>query len=91
MDIGFLWDEDKYDLVRRTHDVSFHEVVSCFDDERVIEVDDPQGHPDRFMMVAQSAGRRVLQVVVSEQDLPLYRIITAFDAAQAWLDEYRNG
>lgn len=37
MDIGFLWDEDKYELVRREHDVAFHEVVSCFDDERVLE------------------------------------------------------
>lgn len=90
MDVGFLWDEDKYELVRREHNVAFHEVVSCFDDERVLEVDDPQGHPDRFMLVAETAARRVLQVVVSEQDLPIYRIITAFDAAKAWLDEYNN-
>lgn len=91
MDVGFLWDEDKYELVRRQHNVAFHEVVSCFDDDRVIEVDDPQGHPDRFMLVAQTAAQRVLQIVVSERDLPVYRIITAFDAAKAWLDEYQNG
>lgn len=42
------------------------------------------------MLVAQTASRRVLQVVVSERDLPVYRIITAFDAANAWLDEYEN-
>lgn len=91
MDVGFLWDEDRYRRVRQQHDVAFHEVVSCFDDERVIEVDDPQGHAERFMLVAQTAGQRVRQVVISEQDLPLYRIITAFDAAKAWLDEYHNG
>lgn len=91
MDIGLLWDENKYQLVRQQHDVAFHEVVSCFEDDRVLEVDDPQGHPDRFMLVAQTPAQRVLQIVVSERDLPVYRIITAFDAARAWLDEYQNG
>ncbi len=90
MDIGFVWDEAKCAAVRVSHDVSFYEVVSCFDDARVLEVDDPQGHPDRFMLVAQTAAGRVLQVVVSEEALPLYRIITAFDAGGAWLAEYRN-
>lgn len=90
MDIGFVWDEDKYALVVEKHDVTFHEVVSCFDDEAVLEVDDPQGHADRFMLVARTASQRVLQIVVSESELPIYRIITAFDAAGAWLDEYSN-
>ena len=90
MDIGFVWDENKYAAVKAAHGVSFHEAVSCFDDGLVLEVDDPQGHADRFMMVAQTAAGRVLQVVVSEEALPLYRIITAFDAGGAWLAEYRN-
>lgn len=90
MDIGFIWDEDKYAAVRASHGVWFHEVVSCFDDPSVLEVDDPQGHRDRFMLVARTAAGRVLQLVVSEEALPVYRVITAFDAASAWLAGYHN-
>ncbi len=68
----------------------FFRYISCFDDELVLEGDDPQGHENRFMLVAQTAAGRVLQVVVSERELPLYRIITAFDAGGAWLAEYEN-
>ncbi|MDX2042255.1 MAG: hypothetical protein SF097_13455 [Acidobacteriota bacterium] len=31
---------------------------------------------------------RLLIVVYTEQDLPLYRIITVFDAEGRWIDEY---
>jgi uncharacterized DUF497 family protein len=30
MDIGFVWDETKYQAVRKKHHVQFYEVVSAF-------------------------------------------------------------
>ena len=91
MDIGFLWDERKYSDVARRHGVLLHEVVSAFDDGRGYEVPDPAGHVDRFILVAATATGRVLFIVVSEEALPLYRLITAFDADGSWLDEYQEG
>jgi uncharacterized DUF497 family protein len=90
MDLGFIWDQRKYREVVRRHDVRFHEVVAAFDDLRGYEVPDPAGHDDRFVLIAGTRDGRVLFIVVSEDDLPLYRIITAFDAEGRWLDEYEK-
>ena len=32
MDIGFVWDETKYQTVIKQHNVNFYEVVAAFDD-----------------------------------------------------------
>jgi len=90
MDLGFIWDEQKYRRVIKRHGVMFFEVVSAFDDARGYEVPDPAGHDDRFVLVAGTDEGRVLFIVVAEEDLPLYRIITAFDAEGSWLDEYEK-
>ena len=31
MDIGFIWDEDKYQDIQKRYDIQFYEVVSAFD------------------------------------------------------------
>ena len=89
MDIGFVWDEEKYQEVRAAHQVQFYEVVSAFDDPNGYEVADPAGHEDRWMWIGLTAGGRILAVICSEEELPLYRLITAFDAEGRFLDEYR--
>ncbi len=33
MDIGFVWDEKKYQAVVKAHNVKFYEVVAAFDAE----------------------------------------------------------
>ena len=88
MDIGFVWDETKYRKVVADHNVRFYEVVAAFDDPNGYEVPDPAGHPERWLWVGRTAQDRVLVVVYSEDDLPLYRLITAFDAEGSWLNEY---
>ena len=80
MDIGFVWDENKYREVQEKHEVQFYEAVAAFDDPNGFEVPDPEGHEDRWMWIGATAAGRVLVVVYSEEDLPLYRFITAFDA-----------
>jgi uncharacterized protein len=88
MDIGFIWDQNKYQVVVKEHKVKFYEVVSAFDDQNGYEVPDPSGHEDRWMWVGKTINNRILVVIYSEEDLPLYRIITAFDAERRWIDEY---
>ena len=36
MDIGFIWDEDKYQQVRKEHEVEFREVVWALEGSRRI-------------------------------------------------------
>ena len=91
MDIGFVWDEDKYQEVQQRHHVQFDEAVSAFDDPNGYEIADPTGHEGRWMWVGSTAGGRIVAVFYSEEELPLYRLITAFDAEGRWLDEYRDG
>ncbi|QTA87038.1 BrnT family toxin [Desulfonema magnum] len=90
MDIGFVWDETKYKAVIKKHNVRFYEVVSAFDDPEGYEVSDPAGHEDRWLWVGQTHQYRVLTVICTEEELPLYRIVTASDAEGRWPDEYRR-
>lgn len=88
MDIGFIWDEDKYQEVQRKHNVKFYEAVAAFDDPKGYETLDPAGHEDRWMRVGITANGRVLALVCSEEDAPLHRLITAFDAKGEYLNGY---
>ena len=88
MDIGFIWDDTKYKAVVKKHKVLFFEVVAAFDDPNGYEVTDPANHEDRWLWIGKTPWDRFLAIVYSEQDLPLYRIITAFDAQGRWINEY---
>ena len=88
MDIGFIWDENKYQEVQRKHSVQFYEVVSAFDDPNGYEIPDPTEHEDRWMWVGKTVDNRVLAIVFSDQELPIHRLITAYDAERRLLDEY---
>lgn len=90
MDIGFIWDEDKYRKVKRDHNVKFYEAVAALDDPKGYETLDPAGHEDRWMSVGATANGRVLALVYPEEDSPLYRLITAFDAEGRFLNEYSH-
>lgn len=90
MDVGYVWDEDKYEAVQAKHHVLFHEVVSAMEDPKGYEESDLVSYEERWIWVGQTSEHRILYVVYSEEDLPLYRIITAFDAEGRWLDEYQQ-
>ena len=90
MDIGFIWDADKYQEVQRKHNIQFYEAVAAFDDQNGYEDSDPAGHEDRWIRIGTTSRDRVLAIIFSEEDLPLYRFITAFDAEGKWLDEYHG-
>jgi uncharacterized DUF497 family protein len=89
MDIGFVWDEIKYRTVVKEHDVHFYEVVAAFDDPAGFEtIDEVVLHETRLIWVGKPPGNRLLFIVFTEQDLSLYRIVTAYDAEGRWIDEY---
>lgn len=88
MDIGFIWDDEKYQEVQRRHNVQLYEVVSAFDDPEAYILPDPQGNEDRSMFVGKTVNDRLLVVIYSDEDAPLYRLITAFDAKGEVLNEY---
>jgi len=88
MDIGFVWDQAKYKTVVKKHNVRFYEVVSAFDDPEGYEMPGSVEHEDRWIWVGQTHQGRVLTIVYTEEDIPLYRIVTAFDAEGRWLNEY---
>ncbi len=56
MDIGFVWDEQKYQRVLQTHQVKFYEVVSAFDDLNGYELPDPAEHEGRWLLIGQPSG-----------------------------------
>ena len=88
MDIGYLWDEDKYKAVQRKHGVQFREAIFAFEDPDGYEIPDPAGHEDRWVQIGITTGGRVLAIVFSDEELPIYRLITAFDAERKLSDEY---
>lgn len=88
MDIGFVWDENKYREVQEKHQVQFYEAVAAFDDPNGFEASDLSGYEDRSRWIGATATGRVLAVVYSDEDVPLLRLITAFDAIGSLRDEY---
>ena len=88
MDIGFVWDEIKYQAVVKKHNVQFYEVVAAFDDPDGYDSIDTNVHEDRWLWIGKTTWDRLLYIVYSEQDSPLCRIITTFDAEGRWIDEY---
>ena len=45
-------------------------------------------HEDRWLWIGRTPWDRLLMIVYTDEDLPLLRIITAFDAEGRWVDEY---
>ena len=89
MDIGFVWDEDKYQKVVKEHNVKFYEVVSSFDDPDGFDMPHPV-FEGRWIWLGHTVDNRLLAVIYSDEDSPLCRLITAFDAEGALLDEYNQ-
>ena len=88
MDIGFVWEQSKYEKVIKDHRVRFYEVVAAFDDPNGYESQSIIEHEERWMWIGKTLDDRLLVIVYTDEDLPLYRIITAFDAEGKFQDEY---
>jgi len=91
IDLGDVWDENKYEKVKSKHRISFAEVVSAMEDPKGFEEPDESSYEeDQWIWVGKAFSGRVLVVVYNEEDLPLHRLITSFEAEGRWLDEYEQ-
>ena len=90
-DEGYLWDENKMSKVWNEHAVSFYEAIQACEDPYQVLTEDPQGHEERFMIVGRTEQGRILQVLISDEELPVMRLITAFDAEPRWIQEWEKG
>ena len=87
-DVGYVWHEDKYERARAEHGVELLEAIEVDLDPDSLTEDDPQGHWGRYLVVGRTRAGRILQVVCSDEDLPLTRFITAFEAHDFWRKRY---
>ena len=90
MDTGYLWDEKKRAEVLAKHSITYSQAVQACEDQNHLLQEDPQGNPDRFMIVGRTEAGRLMQVICAEEDLPLIRFITAFDAEAFWRNSYER-
>lgn len=79
----FEWDHDKAVANLAKHDVSFEEATTCFGDRLSVAIPDPlhSEDEDRFVLVGESAARRLLVVVHTEREVRV-RIISARQATR---------
>ena len=89
-DFGYVWDEHEFALVQAQHEITFSEVVHAFEDLYALDEPDPQGHPERYMIVGLTHAQRLLHVIYTDEDLPLTRLITAFEANSYWSRMYEQ-
>ncbi len=89
-DEGYIWDSDKLERVRAKHDVEMLEAIEAELDPHSMTLEDPQGNWDRYMIVGQTSSGRILQVICTDEDTPLVRFITAFEAGEHWRRSYEQ-
>ncbi|MCK6508884.1 BrnT family toxin [Myxococcota bacterium] len=90
MDVGYVWDESKYEKTKEKHGVTFAEVVYAMEDPNSLDEQEFRNDEERWVSVGSTWEGRVIAVVYNCDEFPLYRIITAFQAEGSWLDEYRK-
>ncbi len=63
----FEWDENKNEINKRKHDVSFEEAQSVFYDEAALVIDDPEhsDQEDRFIILGLSKRANLLASVIA--------------------------
>ena len=93
--IQFEWDESKNKLNRKKHGIWFEEAQQVFDDPNALRYFDPEHshEEDRFLMLGQTAGARILVVVFCERgsDGSIIRMISARKATKKEVRQYEKG
>lgn len=89
--IKFEWDEKKYALNRKKHDLSFAEAETVFADEQGLLLHDPDHsqEEERFILLGLSSNLRFLVVshTYRENDSTI-RIISARKATRSEQEQY---
>ena len=83
--MNFEWDEQKAELNKRKHGVSFEEAATVFDDADALQIFDPDHSEaeDRFILLGMSSILRILVVChFFRADDETIRIISARKATR---------
>jgi uncharacterized DUF497 family protein len=91
--LRFEWDEKKYDLNQRKHDISFLEAQTVFADENGLLIDDPDHseEEDRYILLGMSSNLRILVVSHTYRKKELIiKIISARKATRTEQKQYWN-
>jgi len=61
METSFVWDENKNEINKRKHNLSFEEACTVFDDDDAILFDDPDHSidEDRFLIIGMVQTKRI--------------------------------
>ena len=91
--IRFEWDENKNDINKRKHKVSFEEARTVFYDEAALVIDDPEHSEDEERFIILGLSKRANLLVVChccrESDTVI-RIISARKATKTESQFYRG-
>ena len=89
--LKFEWDPRKAAVNRAKHKVSFEEAVTAFGDPLGRITDDPRHSEseERYVLLGQSAGPRLLAVMLTERG-PAIRLISARNATRRERREYEE-
>jgi uncharacterized protein len=80
----FEWDPEKAQENARKHGVTFEEAATCFDDPKGCYLrNEAPSYEDRLILIAVSAGSRLLFVVHAEVEREAIRIVSARKASPA--------
>jgi uncharacterized protein len=87
----FEWDSGKARTNVSKHRVSFEEAVTTFGDPLALVIDDPSHSEteERFVLLGQSARRRLLVVMFTERD-DTVRLISARKATRRERRDYEE-
>lgn len=92
--IRFQWDENKNEINRKKHKISFEEAQSVFYDTEALVISDPEHsqEEDRFIILGLSYRANLLVVChcYRESDTVI-RIISARKATKTEAKQYGNG
>ncbi len=92
MGLTFEWDENKAKQNLKKHGVSFEEAATAFGDSLSRTIADPlhSEDEDRFVILGESHGRRLVVVVFTERGENI-RIISARRASRRERKNYEEG
>ena len=91
--IQFEWDENKNQINRRKHGISFHEAKTVFYDDEALVIDDPEHsqEEERFIILGLSQKTNLLVVChcYRESDAVI-RLISARKATKSETKQYHE-
>jgi uncharacterized DUF497 family protein len=90
--VKFEWDDEKAEINRRKHGISFEEAMTVFDDPLARIFDDVWHSVDEYreLIIGHSARRKLLVVCFTERGNGVVRIISSRQATHRERQDYEE-